>query len=74
MRLGSAHVDTFVRDNLPPRDMWPELSFALPGLRFPETYNASSMLDARSPTVLATTPAVYSAAGDNHPIRPAPRK
>jgi 2-aminobenzoate-CoA ligase len=41
----SAHVDTFVRDNLPPRDQWPELKFALPELQFPERYNASSMLD-----------------------------
>ena len=26
----SAHVDTVVRDNLPPRDQWPELTFTLP--------------------------------------------
>ena len=25
----TAHVDTFARDNLPPRDQWPELLFAL---------------------------------------------
>jgi 2-aminobenzoate-CoA ligase len=42
----SAHVDTFVRDNLPPREQWPELTFTLPELLFPERYNASSMLDA----------------------------
>jgi 2-aminobenzoate-CoA ligase len=42
----SALVDTFVRDNLPPRDQWPELRFTLPELQFPESYNASSMLDA----------------------------
>ncbi|HYD89852.1 MAG TPA: AMP-binding protein [Vitreimonas sp.] len=42
----SAHLDTFVRDNLPPRDQWPELKFTLPELQFPERYNASSMLDA----------------------------
>ncbi len=41
----SAHVDTFVRDNLPPRDQWPEFVFALPGLQFPAHYNASSILD-----------------------------
>jgi 2-aminobenzoate-CoA ligase len=41
----SAHVDTFVRDNLPPRELWPELKFTLPELRFPAQYNASSMLD-----------------------------
>ena len=32
----TAHVDTFVRDNLPPRDQWPELKFTLPELQFPE--------------------------------------
>lgn len=41
----SAHVDTFVRDNLPPRAQWPEMKFTLPGLQFPATYNASSILD-----------------------------
>src|SRR5512145_2990786 len=42
----TAHVDTFVRDNLPPREQWPELKFTLPELQFPERYNASSILDA----------------------------
>ena len=42
----TGHVDTFVRDNLPPRDQWPELRFTLPELQFPERYNASSILDA----------------------------
>ncbi|MFZ2029360.1 MAG: AMP-binding protein [Vitreimonas sp.] len=41
----SAHVDTFVRDNLPPRDQWPEFSFTLPELQFAEQFNASSILD-----------------------------
>jgi 2-aminobenzoate-CoA ligase len=41
----TAHVDTFVRDNLPPRDQWPELKFTLPELQFPATYNASAILD-----------------------------
>lgn len=41
----TAHIDTFVRDNLPPRDLWPELKFTLPELQFPATYNASSILD-----------------------------
>jgi 2-aminobenzoate-CoA ligase len=41
----SAHVDTFVRDNLPPAELWPELTFTLPELQFPAKYNASSILD-----------------------------
>lgn len=42
----SAHIDTFVRDNLPPRDQWAEMKFTLPELQFPAQYNASTMLDA----------------------------
>jgi 2-aminobenzoate-CoA ligase len=41
----SAHIDTFVRDNLPPRAQWSELRFTLPELQFPAHYNASSILD-----------------------------
>jgi 2-aminobenzoate-CoA ligase len=48
MRLSpSAHTDTFCRDNLPPRDQWPELIFGLPELRYPERLNcAEALLDA----------------------------
>src|SRR5690606_5485596 len=42
----SAHVDTFVRDNLPPLSQQAEFKFTLPELQFPAQYNASSMLDA----------------------------
>ncbi|HEY9244739.1 MAG TPA: AMP-binding protein [Streptosporangiaceae bacterium] len=47
-RLGrSAHLDTFCRDNLPPRDSWPELIFELPEVRYPEQLNcAYELLDA----------------------------
>jgi 2-aminobenzoate-CoA ligase len=31
----TAHLDTFARDNLPPRALWPELSFDLPELQYP---------------------------------------
>jgi 2-aminobenzoate-CoA ligase len=41
----SAHVDTFVRDNLPPAPLWPDLKFTLPELQFPPLFNVSSMLD-----------------------------
>ena len=40
----TAHVDTFARDNLPPREHWPELLFLLPELRYPERMNCASML------------------------------
>jgi 2-aminobenzoate-CoA ligase len=42
----SAHIDTFCRDNLPPADQWPELTFTLPELRYPERLNcAVELLD-----------------------------
>ncbi|MBP0445634.1 AMP-binding protein [Roseomonas sp. SSH11] len=42
----SAHIDTFPRDNLPPRDQWPELVFDLPDYRYPTRLNcAVELLD-----------------------------
>jgi 2-aminobenzoate-CoA ligase len=35
----SAHVDTFARDNFPPRDQWPDFRFTLPELQYPERLN-----------------------------------
>jgi 2-aminobenzoate-CoA ligase len=35
----SGHVDTFARDNLPPREQWPEFTFDLPDLQYPERLN-----------------------------------
>lgn len=43
----SAHVDTFARDNLPPREQWPELLFDLPSLQFPVRLNAAVELIGR---------------------------
>ena len=41
---GSAHVDTFCRDNLPPAELWPELRFELPELQYPERLNCATAL------------------------------
>ena len=42
----TAHVDTFTRDNLPPRSQWPELLFELPELQYPARMNcATELLD-----------------------------
>ena len=42
----TAHVDTFTRDNLPPRDQWPEFVFDQPHLAYPERMNcATELLD-----------------------------
>lgn len=35
----SAHLDTFARDNLPPRELWPDFVFSRPELRYPERVN-----------------------------------
>ncbi|MEV7286087.1 AMP-binding protein [Streptomyces sp. NPDC093252] len=40
----SAHVDTFARDHLPPREQWPRLRFELPELRYPERLNCATEL------------------------------
>ena len=42
----TAHVDTFARDNLPPREAWPELVFELPELQYADRINcATELLD-----------------------------
>jgi 2-aminobenzoate-CoA ligase len=35
----TGHVDTFARDNLPPREQWPDFKFDLPELQYPERLN-----------------------------------
>jgi 2-aminobenzoate-CoA ligase len=40
----SAHVDPFARDRLPPRELWPDLVFDLPELKYPERLNAATEL------------------------------
>ncbi len=41
----TAHVDTFVREHLPPRDLWPRMDWsALPGLSYPVRMNAAALL------------------------------
>ncbi len=42
----TAHLDTFARDNLPPRDEWPDLLFDIPEVQYPERLNcAAALLD-----------------------------
>jgi 2-aminobenzoate-CoA ligase len=42
----SAHLDSFARDNLPPRAQWPDFLFDLPELKYPERMNcAVELLD-----------------------------
>ncbi|MES9606973.1 MULTISPECIES: AMP-binding protein [Actinomadura] len=40
----SAHVDTFCRDNLPPRDEWPDFDFTIPEVAYPDRLNCAHVL------------------------------
>jgi 2-aminobenzoate-CoA ligase len=37
--IPSGHVDSFARDNLPPRAQWPDFLFTLPELNYPDRIN-----------------------------------
>ncbi|RVT91478.1 2-aminobenzoate-CoA ligase [Rhodovarius crocodyli] len=58
----SAHLDSFPRDNLPPRDQWPELIFELPELRYPLRLNCATELLDRNLPGRADHPAVVTPA------------
>ncbi len=61
----SAHADTFCRDNLPPPQQWPEFTFSLPGLRYPDRLNcAEELLDTTIKRHGADRPCVLSPSGD----------
>ena len=46
MPAHTAHLDTFARDNLPPRALWPDFSFDLPELQYQDRLNcATELLD-----------------------------
>jgi 2-aminobenzoate-CoA ligase len=40
----TAHVDTFTRENLPPRASWPEFLFTLPEVQYPASINCAAQL------------------------------
>jgi 2-aminobenzoate-CoA ligase len=42
--IRSAHIDSFARDNLPPREQWPEFIFQLPELQYPARMNCATVL------------------------------
>jgi len=58
---GSAHLDTFAFDHLPPREQWPELIFSLPELQYPERLNCvADLLDKMCATGHADSIAIRS--------------
>ena len=42
--LPSSHIDTYVREQLPPEDQWPEFIFDRPELQYPALLNVTSEL------------------------------
>jgi 2-aminobenzoate-CoA ligase len=60
----TAHVDTFARDNLPPREQWPELIFDIPEVQYPARLNcAVELLDANVRNGRGDKPVIYGADG-----------
>jgi 2-aminobenzoate-CoA ligase len=39
--IPSAHMDSFARDNLPPREQWPDFVCSLPELNYPDRFNCA---------------------------------
>ena len=57
----SAHLDTFARDNLPPRSQWPEMRFDLPELQYPERLNCGvELLDVNARGEHSGRPAIIT--------------
>ena len=58
----SAHVDSFARDNLPPRHEWPDFLFDLPEFNYPERLNATvELLDRQVEAGHGERPCLMSA-------------
>ena len=61
MPAHTAHLDTFARDNLPPRALWPDFSFDLPELQYPDRLNcAEELLDRAVGRGLGEKPVFYT--------------
>ena len=57
MKAASGHHDSFARENLPPRKLWPELLFELPELQFPQRLNCGAALLDRAAERYGSRPA-----------------
>src|SRR5438045_4961537 len=64
MSAHTAHIDTFARDNLPPRDQWPDLIFTIPEVKYPDRLNCMvELLDEKVSQGYGDHPAIFSAEG-----------
>ncbi|MES2260798.1 MAG: AMP-binding protein [Pseudomonadota bacterium] len=62
---GSAHQDSFARDHLPARELWPELLFDLPELQYPARLNCvAELLDRAVSAGAGARTALRAADGD----------
>ncbi|MSQ70011.1 MAG: 2-aminobenzoate-CoA ligase [Betaproteobacteria bacterium] len=59
----TAHIDTFARDNLPPKRLWPDLTFDLPELQYPARMNCAAELLDKMAVVQGDRPALHSEVG-----------
>jgi 2-aminobenzoate-CoA ligase len=64
MSARSAHVDSFARDNLPPRSQWPEFLLERPEFRYPVRMNcATELLDKMVSRGFGHRPVIRAADG-----------
>ncbi len=60
----TAHVDTFVRDHLPPPETWPELLYDFPELDYPDQVNvAYELVDANIEAGRGERPVLHTESG-----------
>ncbi|KQV86243.1 2-aminobenzoate-CoA ligase [Massilia sp. Root351] len=59
--IATGYTDTFARDNLPPRELWPDMTPLLPALHYPERLNcAAALLDQMVAKGHGASPAIHS--------------
>ncbi|GGD00983.1 AMP-binding protein [Undibacterium terreum] len=57
---GSAHLDTFAADHLPPPELWPEMIFPVPELQYPERLNCATELLEQNAELHGDKPAIVT--------------
>ncbi|KQW93301.1 2-aminobenzoate-CoA ligase [Massilia sp. Root418] len=62
--IATGYTDTYARDNLPPRDQWPDMEPTLPELHYPDRLNcAAALLDEMVAKGHGASPAIHSHEG-----------